>query len=138
MCVFNYFAKKFVMRPWNFRFRFCLLSRILRRSRIHGCRSLFRSCYFSADRKSAKGLGVAGHFTRREIKRGQLHEERLKLLKLIRVIADEVQLCVRWCQINFFLLRFLIKRHFFNAIQNYKMCMKLDSFRKGDYLRIFY
>lgn len=111
----------------NFRFRFSLLSRILRRSRIHGCHSLFRSCYFSADRKSAKGLRVAGHFTRPEIKRGQLHEERLKLLKLIRVIADEVQLCVRWYQINVFLSRFLIEWHFRNSIRSCEKCMKLCS-----------
>lgn len=66
-------------------------------------RSLFRSCYFSADRKSAKGPRVAERSVRPagwlagrpEIKRGQLHEGRLKLLKLIRVIADEVQPCVR-------------------------------------------
>lgn len=79
---------------WDLRLR-SLLSRVLWWSRIHGCRSLFRSYYFSADRKSAKGLRVAEHSVRPEIKRGQLHEERLKLLKLIRVIADEVQSCVR-------------------------------------------
>lgn len=59
-------AQKFIVRPWNFRFR-SLLSRILQRSRIHGCRSLFRSCYFSADRKSAKGLRVAARSTSRRL-----------------------------------------------------------------------
>lgn len=121
------------MRPWNFRFR-SLLSRILWRSRIHGCRSLFRSCYFSADRKSAKGPRVAERFTRPEIKHGQLHEEGLKLLKLIRVIADEVQSSLDSLMSNEFLLsRFLIEQFFFffyNTIPSYHIFIKLVFFEQ--------
>lgn len=50
---------------------------------------------FPQTEKVQKAFALRGTSPSREIKRGQLHEERLKLLKLIRVIADEVQLCVR-------------------------------------------
>ena len=50
---------------------------------------------FPQTEKVQKASALRGTSSSREIKRGQLHEERLKLLKLIRVIADEVQLYVR-------------------------------------------